>query len=967
MAKKQGKRRKQGLLAGCAGGFALLFLLTVLLAVASPGEGGGSADQVFDLSVSAQSKIRISEVMASNGSILVEDGSLPDWIKVENTGGEEVSLEGYALLTANDPTKIFTFGKTTVPAGESATVYADDRTGASGLHAPFRIPASGETLVLMNAAGAVIDRVETPELAVNQVYRRGPDGAWRTDHVAAGTNEPQGDSAVVISEVMTRNVSYAENGGAFYDYIEVFNASDDDVSLKGWYLSDDEERLTRWQFPDEVIGVGESLLIYCSGDMNAGALHTDFRLSADGTDVVLTRPDGQKADAVTVPALEADQAYSLADGMWTTDLGPTPGAENTRENAAAESMRFARQSASGVVISEVMTATASTLPDWIELYNAGTETADLSGWGLSDNALRPRKWQFPDGTTLAPGQYTAVFCTDTTTELNGYPCTGFSLGAAGGYSVTLSAPDGSVADRIYVPRQYEDVSYGRTEDLSGPHYFTRSTPLEKNAGPTYSGRAEAPEYTVCGGLYNTGDIVEVAITAAPGARIYYTLDCSDPTEQSTPYTAPITISDTTILRTRVYQDGCMPSFIDTQSYLYNVNRTDDAYVVSLVASEENLYGENGILSNYLKDIENEGHVEMFTSQGDCAISQSCGVALHGADSRKRKIKSFDIIARNTYGDNRFDYPIFSHRDYQSYQSFLLRPSGEDQNMSFMRDTVLSSLMRGTSLMFQEHEVVVLYLNGEYYTLCYVRERINEHSISQFEGWVGVEDDIDLVVGNSSVNQGSNATFAKLLEWVKSNDMTTDEAYDVLDSQIDIQNYIEYMSIQIFSGNTDTLNVRRYRCDKMDARWRWALYDLDWAFYNDTDSIGNWLTPGGTGASKRTDNTLFIACMKNPRFRDEFLTYFGEMMATTFSPQNVMARFEAHHARIEPVLEDYKAHTGFNLVGGTKRLINYINERPDKLVNTYFPKALKLSEADMQKYFGDAIKAINDYKQGKAGS
>lgn len=75
-----------------------------------------------------------------------------------------------------------------------------------------------------------------------------------------------------------------------------------------------------------------------------------------------------------------------------------------------------------------------------------------------------------------------------------------------------------------------------------------------------------------------------------------------------------------------------------------------------------------------------------------------------------------------------------------------------------------------------------------------------------------------------------------------------------------------------STSSDTGNANA------DGKWRWVLYDLDWAFYVDTNSIARWLAPGGMGVGKRTDNTLFIELMKNPTFYDRFLTYIGKMMA-----------------------------------------------------------------------------------------
>ena len=79
-------------------------------------------------------------------------------------------------------------------------------------------------------------------------------------------------------------------------------------------------------------------------------------------------------------------------------------------------------------------------------------------------------------------------------------------------------------------------------------------------------------------------------------------------------------------------------------------------------------------------------------------------------------------------------------------------------------------------------------------------------------------------------QGSNETFEALLEYVE---IRRPDDRRVLRhawiQRIDIQNYIEYMAIEIFTGNTDTLNVKRYRNSNADGKWRWMLFDLDWAF------------------------------------------------------------------------------------------------------------------------------------------
>ena len=979
---------------------AVVLVLVVLLSILPEQSTGGAASAGPVAEATAESPIRFSEIMTSNASALVRsDGTLPDWIELENTSSKDVTLSGYAIMAGNDPGQMYCFSTAVLPAGGRIVVYADGGDGpADGdVHLPFRLAASGETLTLMNAAGQAADIVQTPSLEKDQVYCRDESGLWQTSFSAtpgeanriAAAALPSSvdltavDSGVIISEVMTRNATYApDENGEFFDYVELTNVSGADISLTGWYLSDDAASAALWQFPEVSLPAGGSLIVHCSGyDRSlSGHLHSSFRLSSDATTVILTRSDGQTASTAEVPALETDQAYSLTGDGWTTALAPTPGLANTAQNAlsAGESIRTANDS--GVIINEIAAAVSGSTPDWIELYNAGANPVDLSGWGLSDNAARPRKWQFPEGTVLQPGQYTAVFCDGSDRAENGKLFTSFSLSASGGYSATLSTPDGTIVDRVYVPQQYEDVTYGRADGADGLRYFTLATPMARNDGQAYLGKAPAPGYSVRGGMFESGETLTVSLNSdVPGARIYYTLDSSDPDESDALYTGPIQISGTTILRTRVYADGWLESFMDTQSYLYDVNNGDGVYVVSLVSDPVNLTSqETGIMvkgpnasekhpytgANFWQDWEREAHVEIYGGDGSELLSQGCGIKLHGQYSRAESQQAFKVIARTQYGSNRFPIALFSNRDYTEYQSFILRSSGQDTGKTRMRDSILTALAAESSVMYQETEICVLYLDGQYWGQYNLRERINPESICQFEGWEGDEDDIDLVKANSNTMQGSNDTFAELLAAVKKADPTADAFYENLDKAIDIRNYIEYMAVEIFTGNTDTLNVKRYRNANADGKWRWILFDFDWAFTTDTDSINRWLTPGGMGANSRTDNTLFIACMKNPRFRDEFLTYMGEQMATTFTSENVVRMIRERYEILEPLLPDQLARWNTSESKYEKELaflINYAEERPMKLLK-YFSNTdhLNLTTDEMYHYFGDALEAAQNY-------
>jgi len=947
--------------------------------------------------------LRISEVMAANAStVILSDGGMPDWIEVENTSSETVDLTGYALLTESKPSNAFAFPGGKLGPGERVVVYCDG-SGKSIVdgeyHAPFKLSASGEVIALLNNRGDGVDLVETPALAKDQVYCRDAAGEWQLSDAATpgAVNtverlDAEGEEggavkvvpgAVEISEAMTRNVTFfPDENGEHPDYIEVHNTTGQPVNLEGWALSDQRSKPRRFEFPSVTLPANGYLAVHCSGTERKADpkhLHTGFKLNRDGEEVFLTAPNGTTASHVKVPALLADEAYSLTETGWSRSQAPSPNLPNDESGADEAANAILQNNTLGVYITEVLASTNKS-DDWIEIYNGSNQAVDLSGFGLSDNAARPRKWQFPGGTVIQPGQYMGVFANGTGTATDGRLATDFRLSGEGGYSVTLCDQQGNIFDRLFVPMQYQNISYGRTQDLTGVRYFTEPTPGSANVGQGYYGRAPQPVYSVRGGLYKTGDVLQVELSVPSNCRCYYTLDCTDPTQSSTPYTGPITVTGTTILRTRVYGEGYMESVMDSQSYLYDVNNGDGTlFVMSLVSDPYNLtsdeagimvkgpnalpeypYGSMNKGANFWMDWEREAHIEVWNPDGSTMISQECGTKLHGQYSRAEKQKAFKIIARSQYGSNRFQASIFSHRPYTEYQSFLLRSSSEDGNKTRFRDALLQRLAEGSRVMYQETEIGVLYIDGKYWGHYNLRERINTASICQFEGWEGDEDSLDLIKANSNVMQGSNETMEQLLTWIKAHkdEMNTDEAYNVLDSAIDIENYIQYMAYEMYTGNTDTLNVKRYRNPKKDGKWHWVLFDLDWGFHEDTNSVRRWLEPGGMGNMKRTDNTLFIACMKNARFRDRFLTFLGEQMATTFSTEHILGMVKEFTDALEPIMADQLERWGPTREehdSEVRRFTRYAESRPLRMFQ--FLKGaenLKLTREEMERYFGAAM-------------
>ena len=962
--------------------------------------------------------------MSSNSSAIQDDtGDYPDWIEITNVSSSSVNLHGYKL--AKDTSimlKYFEFPNHTLKSGESTIVYCTSTIRNNygyAYHAPFKISAAGDTLILFNSSDVAIQTLNIPPMSSNQSYAE-IDGEWvitddytpflantKENHVLISDNRQTVESPIMITEFMASNVTFApDENGEYLDWIEIYNSSNYTVSLNGYFLSDSEDNLQKWQFPNVSIGAGEYLLIYASGyDRNTPGqnLHTGFKLNTEKECVILSNAAGQMIDRVEYDLLKDDQSYSRqADDSWTTMLPPTPGMSNSYESAALIDGQFAAQNTTGVIVNEVMASTSvanssGASYDWLELYNTSNLPVDLSGWGVSDDPAAPRKWQFPEGARIQSGGYMGLMLSGLDDNIGGYYHTNFRLSSNSGETLVLSDPTGKIVDRVSLGNQYSNISYGRIRGANGFYYLSASTPLTANASTGHVSRMSKPTFSVQGGLYPAGEVIELTLSCEPGAVIYYTLDSSTPDPnningtrfqldprianertdfyQTHEYTGPITITNTTVVRAITVKSGHITSLVNTQTYFVGVSHT--MKVASLVMNPYDLWDYNKGLyvfgpnarptspygsldngANFWMTWEKPANVELFDLDGTAILSQGCGVRLHGQYSRAESQKPFKVIARSEYGSNRFNAPLFPNRDYTEYQSFLFRNSGQDVNKSHMRDSILTSLTAGSSVMYQDTDHAILYLNGEYWGHYYMRERINTFSICQWEDWdPAIKDTIDLVKGNTKLMKGSVDTWLEIKEWYAKHGIETAEELAYVNQYVDVDNYLEYVAVQMFTGNTDLLNVKKYRTDETDGRWRWIFFDTDWAFYTDTNSVGRWLTPGGVGTSNKTDNSLFIALMKNPVCKDQFLTYFADKLENEWSSESVLGKIERRLQELEPELDQHLSRWNISrseFDAEVRKLKNYAAQRPGRLLYFY---SNVLSKAEMEKYFGTLLETV----------
>lgn len=981
----------------------------------------------------------ISEVMSSNSTAVPdENGNFPDWLEVYNGTGAALDMEGVFLTNRTDRI-CFPFPAITLAPEQRVIVFADNTyqlDPSKPFHGKFKLASVGSHLYLYSPDKLIINELAVPTMASDESYiLSGYDAAGQpvyetTTYYSPGfENTQEGFSAyrtsnatevgsLVINEVCPDpKVGIPDEEGEVVDWVELRNTTDRDINLTGYALSDKENKPLKWRFPDgAIIPANGYYLIYCSGKdrlQQNGIPHTNFSISAERETLVLSDAYGRQLDRIAIENVPVDQSIGRNEtGAWSYFVLTTPGLPNTSAGQARADELIRAFNPTGVYISEIMASNDTILLgasgeacDFVELYNSSGNVIDLSNYGLSDNLGRPRRWQFPSGIVINPGEYKIVYL-DSNTAISTYyeVHTNFSLSQAGGETINFCDPSGKVLDRIPLNKIPTDKSYGRTIGMNGFYYYDVPTPGAAN-GTGFYGYVNNPSFTLRGGEYK--GTVEVSINVPDNMVVYYTDEKGDiPTESSKQYTPGevLTYSRVTVLRARAFDPTgqLQPSDTITQTYLLNVYHAFP--IVSVVADPNELWNpETGILTvgdnvdksngipfknTIYREIKEDdhnlgistrpGYVEMYDKEGNQLFSQGMEFGLQGQFSLDFPQKSFKIKAKAKYGAKTFTASLFEDRPFTEYKGFVLRISGNDSAFTRINDGFQGRLVdqfneitdKPSTLIHQAWKPVSVYLNGMYWGHYNLRERVDRFFVAQHEGLsLDEADSMDILEASGTVNFGSNKEYKAMIAKMKTlapNKNPEDLQY--IYDNIDVDNYIDYMAFEMFFGNSDPGNIRYYKLKTEGSKWKWILYDLDWAmFRSGFDSVTSYLKPKGAG-DKYINNTILLKVIESDELRDKFLTRLGEIyqvfttdfMMTTFNEMADIIRpeMEMHFARWAE--ENDKAINSDSPTSPTSAL-RYWNTRLDYTRNVirkrprYFyemvQERLNISDADMLAYFG----------------
>ena len=894
-----------------------------------------------------ESKIIISEVLPRPA-----DGE--GWVELYNNSGAAVQLADYCLSDSASDRQKCPLPELILPAGGFALVSCCgaeevlvDSEGV--ITANFKIGKDETALYLFSSAGQPADSLSWPltigkETAVlgENTYTLFPTPGEENSAVTTALSLPvQGDAGLQITEVMRRNKYTLPDANGEYDsWLELYNPTAETVTLSDYFLSDDGQLPAKWRLPALAIEPGEFRIVFLSGKdtVQGEEIHASFRLGSGETELYLLNGATNTVHAYSVPA-DTGKDISVgweADGSAVILSTATPGALNT-------------VSATGVFINEVFAGGTygDSTPDWIELYNSSERAVSLKGWSLSDDGKDKTKWVLPD-LTIRPGKYLVIYLTGDTTE----GCeekAPFGISCEG-ETIFLSDDGQRLADSFSTGYIRPGCSCGPAEeDTAARYYYETPTPGAANKNPK-TGYVSSPVFSRTELYAETA--FELTISCPDSsAVIYYTLDGSEPTEQSALYEGPILISQNTAVSAAAFEEGRLSSSVVTATYLF-----ESRHSVPVMCMVGDKAGIDTVKKTTWEQRYNKPESKVtftyYEQDGTRGCEFPAGIRAKGNSALKYSHKAFTIHLRGAYGQSDVTYSFFEDSSLVKFSALSLRGGGQDRGKARLRDSFFMRVADGLNLENVSTRVVVLYINGEYYGVFDLDESQNA---SYFAAHYGVdEDDVDIIRRNDEVLHGSGEDFADLRAFARNTDFSDDANFAALAERIDVDYFTDYLIFQSYIANSDMFNQKYWRAEG-SIKWRPILFDLDYGLAKgalNKNVLSSYFNKQGVPSANKTLTNMDIYCalVQNAAWRDTFAKRYVELVYTAFSPERL-------HPLLEEMAEVYRAemprqyaqiHTPgslYTLNQHINTLHDYIDKRPE-IALKYLQKVLKLSDEEM---------------------
>ena len=304
--------------------------------------------------------------------------------------------------------------------------------------------------------------------------------------------------------------------------------------------------------------------------------------------------------------------------------------------------------------------------------------------------------------------------------------------------------------------------------------------------------------------------------------------------------------------------------------------------------------------------EREADLQYFDADGTEALHTSVRLRINGNNTR-----GFPQHALRVYLDAPSDVPLFGTVPGIGHSRMLLRTSGNDQDRTFFRDALQHELCRSLPFDVSSATATEVYVNGAYWGIHNLRERIDEVELARRHGLD--KDMITILADRGELYRGKEKDrqrFLRLLESVEEWDASSDRFVDSVEKYIELDGALNYIAAQMILGNLDwpDQNVKYWRYmgtdhtadGPRDGRWRFIMGDSDLSFgysgRSDADLFAH--ISARTGPVAR----LFKAMMRSAALRERFATVMRAQLDGPLSSANMTAAVDRFTADREPFID-----------------------------------------------------------------
>lgn len=345
---------------------------------------------------------------------------------------------------------------------------------------------------------------------------------------------------------------------------------------------------------------------------------------------------------------------------------------------------------------------------------------------------------------------------------------------------------------------------------------------------------------------------------------------------------------------------------------YIVNANHDLPIVSLAVDELDFFPPTGIYEGHLEvvgaTINTIGRAwnkepitgfAQFFFNGKLVDELQLDIKTYGGMTLGWREKSLQLSARKEkHGKGKIKVKLFENIPFREFQHVVLRTSGNDQNKTRIKDLSISQVADDIHVNTKASRQVVLYVNGHYWGIHNLREKVNTDYFKYRYDWKK---------GTFSEIQGSgfrDSVYKSLIDYVRKHNGDADFKQRV-SNVVDVESFYNFNIIQTYISNVDYRgNIRFFKPN--GGKWKWVLYDTDLGcklsflnrnFIRDrTFPVREyWYNPSYTYA-------LLKSMLQNADFKKRFINQYCFLMATHVSTKNFNSKLDQNVAKINSELD-----------------------------------------------------------------